>query len=98
MVGAPCWTRASITTLPAWAPSPSGAPSIPLYSHETYAKKRDHLNIVLKNTKDFMHAGRHVSKQGQRIGEFDVDRRDADFALAQTKIWLVYIARLLMGL
>ena len=74
-----------------------GAPKA-IFDKVSDPQKRDHLNTVLKNTKDFMHAGRHVSREGERVGEFDTDRRDSDFALSQTKIWLVYIARLLAGL
>ena len=58
-------------------------------------KKRERLNNALRDITLYMHAGRHVSPSAD--GEFDVDHRDAAFALGQTKLWLSYIARLRDG-
>jgi len=58
-------------------------------------EKRKRLDTLLVAAKNYLHAGRHVSKSGTRIGEFDVDHRDAEFALGVTKMAISYVARLL---
>jgi hypothetical protein len=61
----------------------------------TDPEKRKHLDELLLAAKAYLHAGRHVSKAGARLGEFDVDHRDAEFALGITKMAISYVARLL---
>ncbi len=58
--------------------------------------KRRKVDELLKQTNAYFHAGRHVSKSGPQQGEFPVDHRDAEFALAQAKLLLSYIAKLLV--
>lgn len=58
-------------------------------------EKRKHVDALLMTAKNYLHAGRHISKTGTRIGEFDVDHRDAEFALGVTKMVVAYVARLL---
>ena len=58
-------------------------------------QKRAHVNELLRYSKEYMHAGRHVGKGASLDGEFDVSHRDSSFALALTKTWLTYISRLL---
>ncbi len=57
--------------------------------------KRAKVGKALQSFRGLLQSGRHVSKSGAWEGDFSVDRRDADFALTQTKLWLSYIARLL---
>jgi hypothetical protein len=61
----------------------------------TDEEKRKHLDTLLVAARNYLHAGRHVSKTGTRVGEFDVDHRDAEFALGVTKMAISYVARLL---
>jgi len=58
-------------------------------------EKRNQVDALLRQAKVYMHAGRHPTKEGVMLGHFNVQRRDADFALAQTKVWLTYISRLI---
>jgi hypothetical protein len=53
--------------------------------------KSKRINAVAKAIGDYLHAGRHVAKDGPREGEFDVDHRDAQFALALTKSLLALL-------
>jgi hypothetical protein len=57
--------------------------------------KRAKVDKALQSFRGFLQSGRHVNTSGSWEGAFAVDRRDADFALSQTKLWLAYIARLL---
>jgi hypothetical protein len=57
--------------------------------------KRQQLDEALHHFRDFLQNGRHPQKTGANAGRYDVDHRDAQFALAMRKVWLVYIARLL---
>jgi hypothetical protein len=57
--------------------------------------KQTKVDRALQSFRDYLQSGRHVSTAGTKEGDFDVNRRDADFALSQTKLWLTYIARLL---
>jgi hypothetical protein len=52
--------------------------------------KKDKLDRALQDFRAFLQNGRHP----QQTGGYDVDHRDAQFALAMTKVWLTYIARL----
>jgi hypothetical protein len=61
----------------------------------TDLEKRKHLDELLVKAKTYLHAGRHISKTGARLGDFDVDHRDAEFALGMTKMVISYVARLL---
>jgi hypothetical protein len=61
----------------------------------TDVEKREHLDELLKTAKTYLHAGRHVSTTGAKEGEYDVDHRDAEFALGVTKMAVSYVARLL---
>ena len=74
--------------------SVDGAPK-GIFDRVADEKKRQRLNDSLREVKAFMHGGRHVAEAGPSDGEFAVDHRDAAFALAQTKVWLSYISRLL---
>ncbi len=58
-------------------------------------EKRQKIDALLDQTGKYFHAGRHVSKTGPQQGEFPVDHRDAEFALALAKFFLAYIAKLL---
>jgi len=58
--------------------------------------KRKAVDAVLRKAQDFFHSGRHVSKAGPQEGLFPVDHRDAEFALALTRSFLIYIAKLLV--
>lgn len=71
-----------------------GAPKA-VFDREPDPAKRKQLDEALAAAKMFMHSGRHTSKTGELVGEFAVDHRDAAFALAEAKVWLSYIARLL---
>lgn len=71
-----------------------GAPQ-DVFAREPDPAKRDRLDAALKSAKMFMHAGRHISTAAGAKGGFAVDHRDAAFALAQAKVWLSYIAKLL---
>jgi hypothetical protein len=57
-------------------------------------QKSEFLDKLLKESKGFMNAGRHVVQDGTLAGEFDVEHRDSFFALALTKVWLTYLSRL----
>ncbi len=59
--------------------------------------KRDGLNALVVKTKAYLNSGRHVSKQAgsTQHGEFAVNHQDAEFALAQTRIVVAYLAKLL---
>jgi hypothetical protein len=57
-------------------------------------QKGELLDKLLKESKGFMNAGRHVVRDGTLAGEFDVDHRDSLFALALTKVWVTYLSRL----
>ena len=57
-------------------------------------EKGEFLDKLLKESKGFMNAGRHVVQDGGLAGEFDVEHRDSLFALALTKVWLTYLSRL----
>ncbi len=57
--------------------------------------KRQQIDELLNQTGKYFHAGRHVSKAGPQEGEFPVDHRDAEFALALAKFFLAYMAKLL---
>ncbi len=70
-----------------------GAPKA-VFEREPDEEKRVQLNAVLLAVKTFMHSGRHVSRSGAASGGFAVDHRDAEFALAQAKVWLSYFARI----
>jgi hypothetical protein len=59
--------------------------------------KMDQVNETLHAFRDFLHRGRHPLRTGDDAGRYDVDHRDAAFALAATKIWLTYLARLDAG-
>ncbi len=59
--------------------------------------KRNQLNETLHEFRDLLHRGRHPLKTGEDAGRYDVDHRDASFALAATKVWLTYLARLEAG-
>jgi hypothetical protein len=56
--------------------------------------KRNQLNETLHEFRDFLHRGRHPLKTGGDAGRYDIDHHDAAFALASTKVWLAYLARL----
>jgi hypothetical protein len=56
--------------------------------------KRTYFDAALKAFRNLTQSGRHVAKEGGSEGDYEVDHRDAEFVLAQTKIWLTYIARL----
>jgi hypothetical protein len=58
-------------------------------------EKRQKVDALLDQAGKYFHAGRHVSKAGPQEGEFPVDHRDAEFALALAKFFLAYIAKLL---
>ncbi len=58
--------------------------------------KRRRVDQLLREAVAYYHAGRHVSKSGPQQGEFPVDHRDAEFALAQAKLLLSYTAKLLV--
>jgi hypothetical protein len=57
-------------------------------------EKRKKVDALLEQAGKYFHAGRHVSKAGPQEGEFSVDHRDAEFALALAKFFLAYIAKL----
>jgi len=59
--------------------------------------KRNQLNKTLHEFRDFLQRGRHPQKTGDEAGRYDVDHRDAAFALGATKIWLAYLAKLEAG-
>jgi hypothetical protein len=74
-----------------------GARPQAIFNAEPDERKRAQLNESLLATKKFLHAGRHVSGAEELDREFAVDHRDAAFALAQTKVWISYVAHLLQG-
>jgi len=55
--------------------------------------KRARINALAKAIGEYLHAGRHVAKEGPREGEFDVDHRDAQFAIGITKCLLAYTSQ-----
>jgi len=57
--------------------------------------KRKDINVLLKQTKGYLNAGRHVNRSGEDVGTFAVDHRDAEFAVGMTKLFLNYLAKLL---
>ncbi len=57
-------------------------------------EKRQKVDALLDQAGKYFHAGRHVSKTGPQQGEFPVDHRDAEFALALAKFFLAYVAKL----
>jgi hypothetical protein len=71
-----------------------GAPKA-ILAKLTDLEKRKRLDELLVTAKTYLHAGRHVSRTGTRLGDFDVDHRDAEFALGMTKMAVSYVARLL---
>jgi hypothetical protein len=54
-------------------------------------EKRNAIDVHLRGFRNFLQNGRHPSR---KTGLYTVDHRDAEFALAQTKFWLTYLARL----
>jgi len=62
-------------------------------------RKRDALNLLVQKTKAYLDSGRHASKQAgsEQQGKFAVDHQDAEFALAQTRFLVAYLAKLLTG-
>lgn len=57
--------------------------------------KRDAIDQDLAKFRSFLQGGRHPREtRPGGGGRYHVDHRDADFALAQTKVWLVYLGRL----
>ncbi len=63
------------------------------------ARKREALNLLVLKTKAYLDSGRHASKQAgsEQQGKFAVDHQDAEFALAQTRFLVAYLAKLLTG-
>ncbi len=61
--------------------------------------KRGAVDALVQKAKKYLDSGRHVSKQAgsEQQGEFAVDHRDAEFALAQTHMLVAYLAKLLTG-
>ncbi len=55
--------------------------------------KREKLDAVLQAFRSFLQSGRHPQPSRTQAGGYDVDHRDALFALAMTKVWLTYLAR-----
>jgi hypothetical protein len=63
-------------------------------------EKRKHVDELMIGTKRYLHSGRHVvrdAEQTDMLGDFDVDHRDASFALALTKCWIAYATQLLQS-
>jgi hypothetical protein len=62
-------------------------------------RKRDALNLLVQKTKVYLDSGRHASKQAgsEQQGKFAVDHQDAEFARAQTRFLVAYLAKLLTG-
>ncbi len=59
--------------------------------------KRGAVDALVQKAKKFLDSGLHVSKQAgsEQQGEFAVDHQDAEFALAQTRFLVAYLAKLL---
>lgn len=55
--------------------------------------KREKVDAALLAFRNFLQSGRHPQASGEQAGGYDVDHRDAQFALAMTKVWLTYLAR-----
>jgi len=62
-------------------------------------RKREALNLLVQKTKAYLDSGRHASKQAgsEQQGKFAVDHQDAEFARAQTRFLVAYLAKLLTG-
>ena len=58
------------------------------------ATKRQRIDELAKQFVDYLHTGRHVERSPGEQGKFPVDRRDAEFALALTKVMLAYASSL----
>lgn len=58
--------------------------------------KRKKVDALLKEANAYFQSGRHVSQSGPQQGEFPVDHRDAEFALGLARMFLTYIARLVV--
>lgn len=59
--------------------------------------KRGAVDALVQKAKKFLDSGRHVSKQAgsEQQGKFAVDHQDAEFARAQTRFLVAYLAKLL---
>jgi hypothetical protein len=69
-----------------------------LFSTISDGFKRKQVNDLLKQVKNYLESGRHVSSDGPEQGKFAVDHRDAEFALWQAEMLLIYMAKLLAPL
>ena len=58
-------------------------------------RKRKQLDDLAREVGEYLHTGRHVAESGEQQGEFPVDHRDAEFALAMTRLLVTYTAKLL---
>jgi hypothetical protein len=54
-------------------------------------EKRAKVDDALARFRTYLQEGRHLQKP---TGLYDADRRDSEFALSMTKVWLTYLARL----
>jgi hypothetical protein len=68
------------------------ASAFPTISDE---EKRKKINDLLAKLNAFFNSGRHTSKSGPQAGFFAVDHRDSEAALAMSKVFLTYIAKIL---
>ena len=57
-------------------------------------RKRSSADKLVKEAGMFLHAGRHVSREGRDAGAFPVDHRDAFLALNLTRLLVTYLARI----
>jgi hypothetical protein len=71
-----------------------GAPKH-VFDKITDPEKRKQADDLLLQWKTYLPSGRHPSTAGPQQGTFAVDRRDSEFALGVSKLFLSYIARLL---
>ena len=60
--------------------------------------KKEELNQLVKSFVGFINHGRHVSKGGDSVGLFPVDRLDSENAIAITKVFVSYISRSLSAI
>jgi hypothetical protein len=58
-------------------------------------RKRTEIDDLARQIGEYLHTGRHVAEDGAQKGEFPVDHRDAEFALATTRMLVAYTAKLL---
>lgn len=79
--------KGAIEALPGWPES--------IFDPLPDRTKAEYLNRLVHSAKSYFDQGRHIARTGTQEGEFPVDHREAQFALALTKVLLAETAAVL---